>query len=408
MPHRDKSARPAETFAHRRVRVGFVLSQVFFGLATSLFDMFYPLYLGSVGVNAEGAGLVFSVGFAVMALAVMPMSLAAARVGVQRFMLVSSFGFGLTMLLVPFLVGLTSHLVVFAVNSVCAAVMLVAVNSVVGRAIRDDGQRFSTFTAGFLAFLAASAVGNLLGVALARWGGGGALERTALVAAGLLALGVGASRVLMRDRPDEPGGLADDVRGGRGWPRLVRENRVRLGHLMMVALFVGGAGVLAIRFLSIVAVEYFGMDEEGLGWLLVGDRIASFFGLFVLAPLMKRRDPFRVAGVVMIVALILQILSAGASIAAVYAIWYLSRQGLHYSQMPVLDHAANLDTPATGRTIFNGTQRMGIYLGSALGSLAYGALIARDLFGWAMILSGVFAALAGVGYLFRPAIRRAS
>ena len=385
--------------ALRRVRTGFVVSQVFFGLATSLFDMFYPLYLDTVQVDAQGAGLVFSIGFVAMALVVLPIGMALNTVGVHRAMLISSFGFGLTMLLIPLLAGLIPHLVVFTVNSVCAAVMLVTVNSVIGAAVEDDALRLATFTAGFLAFLAASAVGNLIGIVLAEVGGDGGAERSALIVSGVLALGIGASRLLMRGGPERlVHGARGELRLSQEW-RDLRDNVSRLLSLAMLAALIGGAGVLAIRFVSIIVVQHFGMDEKALGWLLVGDRMASFVGLFLLAPVMKRWNPFRVAGFVMLAALALQSLSAGAAVAATYVVWYLCRQGLHYAQMPILDHAANLDTPATSRTLFNGVQRMGIYLGSALASLGYGALLAANQFGWAMIASGGLAALAGVCYL---------
>lgn len=155
----------------------------------------------------------------------------------------------------------------------------------------------------------------------------------------------------------------------------LRANAGHLAGLFVLAVLVGGAGVLAIRFINLVAVNYLHLATESLGWLLVADRLASVLGIFVLFPLMKRGGALRVAGFAMIAALFLQILSATAGTAGFFVLWYLLRQGAHYAQMPVLDNFANSRAAQGTRAFVNGVQRMGIFAGSAAASLAYGTLM---------------------------------
>jgi MFS family permease len=383
-----------------RVRLAFIISQVFYGLATSLFDMYYTLYLQQVGISAAGAGEVFSVGFAVMAIVVLPLSAVADRIGSEVTMLLSSFGFGMTMLVIPNVTSLGAQIVLFGLNSVCSAVMLVSVNAVVGSVVRDERRRLATYRTGFVAFLGSSAVGNVIGVAVAHFGTVSVGSyRFALLLSGGLAVVIGVARIAMWRH----GGGQLSARG----QGLITAGRTLVGNargfalLLVLSGLVGGAGVLAIRFISLIAVDYLKVAPQYLGWLLAADRLASMLGIFVLFPLMKRAGVFRVAGFGMIVALIFQILSATAPTTLLYITYYLSRQGVHYAQMPVLDHLANLDAPVAARALSNGVERMGIFVGSALASLVYGVLLAGNRYPAAIVLSGVLAGLAGVLYLVR-------
>ncbi|WP_431930325.1 MFS transporter [Micromonospora sp. RP3T] len=382
----------------RRVRTGFVLSQVFFGLATSLFDMYYALFLGQVGIPPAGAGQVFSVGFTVMAVIVLPLSAFTDRLGLEPMMLLSSFGFAGTMLAIPFVDSLSAHLLLFGLNSVCSALMLVSVNAVLASAIHDEQERFALFRTGFVAFLTASAVGNVAGVLLARVGAETAgWYRFDLLCSAVLAVLIGVARIAMWRRDAAPAVVPGEPR-----PPVLPALRANAGHLaglFVLAVLVGGAGVLAIRFINLVAVNYLHLATESLGWLLVADRLASVLGIFVLFPLMKRGGALRVAGLAMIAALFLQILSATAGTASLFVLWYLLRQGAHYAQMPVLDNLANSRAAQGTRAFVNGVQRMGIFAGSAAASLAYGSLMSAGRYRGAVVLSGVLSLLAGVTYL---------
>jgi MFS family permease len=304
------------------------------------------------------------------------------------------------MLVIPNVSSLGAQTALFGVNSVCSAVMLVSVNAVVGSVVHDERRRLATFRTGFVAFLGSSAVGNVIGVAVAHFGTvPTGSYRFALLLSGGLAVVIGVARMAMwrhgGGRPSARGqGM---IAAGR---TLVRNAR-GFALLLVLSGLVGGAGVLAIRFISLIAVDYLRVAPQYLGWLLAADRLASMLGIFVLFPLMKRSGVFRVAGFGMIVALIFQILSATAPTALLYMTYYLSRQGVHYAQMPVLDHLANLDAPAAARALSNGVERMGIFVGSALASLAYGALLASNRYPVAIVLSGVLAGLAGILYLVR-------
>ncbi|MFC7247013.1 MFS transporter [Catellatospora aurea] len=388
---------------YARISSGFLVSQVFFGLATSLFDMYYALHLQQVGIGPAGVGQIFSVGFIVMAVVVLPLSAVTDRFGLEPSMVVSSVGFGLTMLVMPLSDRFAAQLLLFAVNSVAAAMMLVSVNAVVGASVPDEQRRLSLFRHGFVAFLAASAAGNLLGVGLAALGGSGDY-RSELLLSGALALLIGVARAMMWQR----GAVRSAPAGGTlsALRDAVREHGARLGELLLLAGLVGGAGVLAIRFVPLLVVNHLGLDEQWLGWVLVADRVASVVGIFVLFPLMRRGGVFRVAGWGMCAALLFQGLGAAATGAALFLLWYLLRQGSHYAQMPVLDHTANLLAPTGVRAFVNGVQRMGIFVGSAVASLAYGTLMDQGAYRTAIVLSGVLSFLAGLLYLRRARAQR--
>jgi YNFM family putative membrane transporter len=388
---------------YARISSGFLVSQVFFGLATSLFDMYYALHLQQVGIGPAGVGQIFSVGFIVMAVVVLPLSAVTDRFGLEPSMVVSSVGFGLTMLVMPLFDRFAAQLLLFAVNSVAAAMMLVSVNAVVGASVPDEQRRLSLFRSGFVAFLAASAAGNLLGVGLAALGGSGDY-RSELLLSGALALLIGVARAMMWQR----GAVRSAPAGGTlsALRDAVREHGARLGELLLLAGLVGGAGVLAIRFVPLLVVNHLGLDEQWLGWVLVADRVASVVGIFVLFPLMRRGGVFRVAGWGMCAALLFQGLGAAATGAALFLLWYLLRQGSHYAQMPVLDHTANLLAPTGARAFVNGVQRMGIFVGSAVASLVYGALMDQGAYRTAIVLSGVLSFLAGLLYLRRARAQR--
>lgn len=384
----------------RKITNGFVASQIFYGLATSLFDMYYALYLQQVGISPAGVGQIFSVGFLVMAAVVLPLSAVTDRIGLERSMILSSFGFGATMLVIPLFDQFAVHLVLFGANSVCAAMMLVSVNAVVGASISQEQRRLAIFRLGFIAFLAASAAGNLLGILLAEAIGESTRSyRLDLLLSGGLALLIGVARTMMWQRgpiqAPAPASTARTVAAA------IQTHGGRLAELFVLAGLVGGAGVLAIRFLPLIVTNHLGLTAEWLGWILVADRLASVIGIFVLFPLMRRGGVFQVAGLGMCAALVFQGFSAAAPSAALFLVWYLARQGAHYAQMPVLDHAANLISLPGARALVNGVQRMGIFLGSAVASLGYGALMDQGRYRPAIVLSGVLSLLAGLLYLRR-------
>lgn len=390
---------------NRRTINGFVASQIFFGLATSLFDMYYALYLQQVGISPAGVGQIFSVGFVVMATVVLPLSAVTDRIGLELSMILSSFGFGATMLVIPLFDQFTAHLALFGVNSVCAAMMLVSVNAVVGASVAQEQRRLDVFRLGFIAFLAASAAGNLLGILLAEAIGESTRSyRLDLLLSGGLALLIGVARAMMwqrgRVQAPAPAGTTRVVMDG------IRAHAGVLTELLVLAGLVGGAGVLAIRFLPLIATNHLGLTAEWLGWILVADRLASVIGIFVLFPLMRRGGVFQVAGLGMCAALGFQGFSAAAPSAALFLVWYLARQGVHYAQMPVLDHAANLIALPRARALVNGVQRMGIFLGSAAASLGYGALMDQGRYRLAIVLSGILSLLAGLLYLRRAWFER--
>lgn len=395
----------APTVSFGRIRGGFVVSQILFGLATSLFDMFYALYLQEVGISPAGVGQIFSVGFVVMAVVVLPLSAVTDRIGLERSMILSSFGFGLTMLVIPLFEQFAAQLMLFGINSVSAAMMLVSVNAVVGASVPDEQLRLGLFRLGFIAFLAASAVGNLLGVLLADANGSSSVSyRLDLLLSGGLALFIGAARAAMWQRGVTRARARSEP--GRAVWNALREHGGWLAELLLLAGLVGGAGVLAIRFLPLLVVNHLELSAQWLGWVLVADRVASVIGIFVLFPLMRKGGVFRVAGLGMCAALLFQGLGAAATGAVLFLVCYLARQGTHYAQMPVLDHTANLIAPPGARAFVNGVQRMGIFVGSAAASLAYGALMDNGSYRTAIVLSGVLSFLAGLLYLRRSRVER--
>src|SRR5437868_4159072 len=138
-------------------------SQAAYGLATSIFDMVYPLHLLGIGIGADRIGSIFLIGFITMAVVVVPVGFLADRLGQTAAMWLSSLGFGGLMLVFPFLRSYGSHLVAFALVSACSAVMLATVAAVVARRTPNEQRRFRLFRGGYVAFLVSSGMGAVLG-----------------------------------------------------------------------------------------------------------------------------------------------------------------------------------------------------------------------------------------------------
>lgn len=390
---------------NQRSQWAYLLSMGFFGLATSLFDMYYALHLQSLGLTGTQIGNVFLYGFVTMAVVVLPLSVLADMVGRRSVMVLSSLGFGVTMVVIPFLRTYELQSIAFSINSVCSAVMVATTTAVVARVFTQNERRLWIFKQGFTYFLASSAMGNLLGIATLGLSASGTFQYVpSLVVSGLLAVCIGLSRILVSEPPPDHAQVAEDVSG-------VRDHVGSIAALLVLASLVGSAGVLAIRFFNLLVVDDFHVDPRYLGYLLALDRAASFVGLFLIFPLMRRRRELRVAGVVMLAALPIQLVSASATTTIAFMLPYLSRQGLHYSQMPVLDLVANRSAPARAQALFNGFERFGIFLGSAICSHFYGLLFEAGRFGTAMVLSGALSFAAGALYLLidrrQPASARA-
>ncbi|MDX3660672.1 MFS transporter [Streptomyces sp. ID05-26A] len=373
-----------------RTNVHYLISQVAYGLATGTFDMFYNLYLREVGIEAGQIGTIMMVGFIVMAVSVVPLSWLADRVGQRRTMLWTSFGLSVTMILFPFTTSFAGNLVLFSAANIFSPVMLATVTALVARNNPAEEQRFAMFRWGFVWFLASSALVNLLGGSLVRWTGNDGYQGPMIVAA-LLGLGIGLARIGMRERPavrTEAVPAADeDVPRPRVWP------------VVAVAACVGAFSVLGVRFFNLLVTGMFDVSVDVLGYLMALERITSAVAVLVLAPLLKRVGPVAVTGVALILVLPLQMWGMFSASAAAFMVPYLLRQGVHYSQMPVLDLVTNRDVPNASKGFVNGAQKFGLFAGSGVAAQLYGLQLAEGAYQATLLISGACAVVAGVLYL---------
>ncbi|MET9260816.1 MFS transporter [Amycolatopsis sp. NPDC004079] len=362
-----------------------------YGLATGTFDMFYNLYLRQVGIESSQIGTIMLVGFIVMAVSVVPLSWLADVIGQRKAMLWSSFGMGIVMITFPFTTSFIGNLVLFSVANLFSPVMLATVTAVVARNNPDEEQRFAMFRWGFIWFLVSSALVNVLGGRLVAWTGGTGYEGPMIVAA-VLGIGIGLARLGMRDQP----AAAPD---GAALPDPAGLPRPKVWPVVAVAACVGAFSVLAVRFFNLLVTGMFDVSVDVLGYLMALERLTSAIAVLVLAPLLKRVGPVAVTGVALILVLPLQMWGMFSASAAAFMLPYLMRQGVHYSQMPVLDLVTNRDVPNARKGFVNGAQKFGLFAGSGVAAQLYGIQLSQGSYKQALLVSGAFAVVAGLLYL---------
>lgn len=382
------------TPADRSTRRLYVVSMVFFGLSTATFDMFYNLFLEHVGISASRIGTILLVGFLAMAVTVIPLSISGDLAGLHPLMSISSLGFGACMLILPWPTSFLAHCLLFGLNSVFAAVMMAMTAAFLSSQSPTSDYFYDTTRQGLMGFLGSSAIVNVTAGVVSDHLGGPSTYRWMIFASGVLGMGIGLPRLMMRAHrtTQTPTEL----------PTAARALGFTVSDLlkpMLVAFLIGGFSVLGIRFFNLVATGMFGLSITALGGLLTLERITSALCILLIGPVIKRVGSVTAVAVALLTVLPIQALGLAGGTVLAFMATYLIRQGVHYSQLSVLDLVTNIEAPPARRGLFNGAQRFGLFTGSAAASVVYGDLISSRSYTLAFALSGAMAAAAGLLYL---------
>ncbi|MHA4262416.1 MFS transporter (plasmid) [Bacillus cereus] len=379
----------------RNIRL-FYYSQIAYGLSTCIFDMLYSLHLTGLGISDPNIGTLFFIGFLAMAILVLPLGSLADRISPNGGMWFSSLGFGITMLLIPFITSYSGQIIAFVLASVFSAVMLTTSTGVMARHTPDERERLGVFQIGFLMFLISSALGAVIGGWLVEvLPKGNTSYQWALIVSGIIGIFIGLFRIILVIMyPLSP---IENMKKPKVKSQIKVKNYKPAILMLVLAALVGAFSVLGIRFSTIILVNHFKLPVTDMGILVSIDKILSILGIVVLARYIKSGKEAKIAGILMIVVLPLQIVGAFSSTAIAFAIPFLLTRGLYYSQAPILDWVTNHIATDDHRTFMNSIERLGLFVGSALGSQLYGSLL-QPHFSFTMVCAGIFAGLAGIIY----------
>jgi hypothetical protein len=342
-----------------------------------------------------------------MAALLLPLALGVGRIDPRRATVVSSFAFGAAMLGIVLVDSYAGQLVTFSLSTAFGGVTLATVTAAMA-GVLGERRRLVVFRWGFVAFLCGQAIANIGGSVLVELNSGA--FGVALVAGAVVAILMGVLRT--RLAPVAAAAVAaaavDAAAVGASRTRLrwSRADRAAMGRILLLGTLVGAFSALALRMFNLLLVEWYHVPIGWLGFLLALDRVASVIGILALAPLLRRYGTVSATAVLLVCVLPLQALQSASTGIVFLMVPYLLRQSIYYSQMPVLDLVTNQEVGDPHRAAANGMQKLGFFGGSALAAQLYGVLLGGGQYAVALVVSGVFAAAAGVVYLVAFRARR--
>lgn len=375
-----------------------------FGLSTSIFDALYALHLRALGLGEDQIGQIFSVGSLVMA-AVLVAMVGGRFAGSAGLMFKLSSGlFAGCMLAFPLLGSFPAHLLVFGLCSAGSAIMLSTGSAAMLEHVAPDRQRHF-FNMYFIVFLSSSGVGTLIVTAVEYGSGlvrGVDLYTGYLLFAGLVSAAMALVRLLLRFQRSGSGPTRSGQESGE-YKDLIRRLRPHFVFTFLAALFIGVSAVLSIRFANLLFVERLHLDLKSALLLLSAERFICLAVLLMLASRLRAGN-LNVTSVVLL--MLSGILLAAASVAMVplvFGLLYLARQAAHYSQQPLMEHVSFEGVPEGALAHAGFVRRLGLFLGSAMGGLAYGELLARGHATLAILVAAAAAMIAAAIYALREA-----
>jgi predicted MFS family arabinose efflux permease len=372
----------------------YLWSVVAFGLGTSIFDLVYNLHLLELGFSASDLGTLWAIGLAVMGVAAIPTGLLADRLGRRWFFVGGSLLFGASMLAVPFATSLAVLAAIQVLNALGAIAMFTTESATMAGEV-EPHQQTTLFSAYYVVYLLADAVGSLLGGQLPHLLPTGASPYQAtLIVAGGLGLGIGIIRLFLRLRPESLGGERVHPIPARR-PMLPSAGMLRLA---LLAFLVGGSATLAMRYLNVVLQAGYGWDVRAISVIFVVMSLVGFLGAATTPRLSEKLGGARAAVFAMLLICVAQLAAASAPTALLLLGPLVVRQAAHYFQMPILETFAVGRAAPEVRSAAASYREVGFYLGGAISATGYGALLDSGMYPHAFVLSALLALAAAVMY----------
>lgn len=377
----------------------YLAASFFMGLANTIFDTVFNFYLAERGIHEADAGLIYAIATGVMAVAVVPLLLLRRFVSPRHLLIGASVLYALPFAGLPFVTSVPMAAIVLSLILSGMLALLAVGNSIAGAQVPDDS-RTRLFSAFFICYLGAGALGSAI-VSLGssrlrmadldkyRW-----LLMAALAAAlVMLVLRVPSAKVAAEETAAAP-----DTEGRK--PGELRN----LVAIFLAAGFLGASIALVFRFANVVFSQAYGLPISDISLILGGDKIVSIFGA-IFAPLVVRRFSLRpsavVIGVLVFVGLVLQSLVIPLTL---FVVLYLVRLLLNYGMMPLLDTVAMAGFARSRQLVSVSLRQSSFYLGGAISAAVYGRLLSEGHWQAALAVS---AGCALVGALAMALVRDA-
>jgi MFS family permease len=374
------------------------LSCVMFGISTSIFDALYALHLRALGLGEDQIGFVFGFGSAIMATTLVVMIGMSKRFSVGSMFKWSTALFAACMSVFPFLVTFPAHLVTFCVCSVGSAIMMSTGTAAMLEHVQHAA-RSRFFNSYFVVFLASSAAGTSI-IALVHYARSSGSEvetfTGALILSGLLSGVMAIARISIKFST----GIREDANAAE---RHTNNKLMNSAFYLTFALssFTGASAVLSIRFANLLLVERLHLTvDQTLLWL-TAERIVSFVTLVFLAERFKSSNQYVTSAILMGLSAIFLAFASFASVPSIFGVLYLARQATHYSQQPLLEQISFEGVAVAERARAGFMRRLGLFVGSSIGALLYGWLIADGAATSAILLAAGFALFAAITYALR-------
>ncbi|KYC35010.1 hypothetical protein WA1_09735 [Scytonema hofmannii PCC 7110] len=373
----------------------YLLSCIFFGVGTGIYELVYNLHLLDIGINSDDIGTLYLINFIVMSITSVPSGLLADRYGRRWFLVGGSFLFGITMLLIPWFTNLYILGFLQALNALGGIIMFTTESSTIAGEVSDE-KRTQLFSFIYVTYLFWDGVGTLLGGQLPYWLTSKYFSQyqLTLFISGIFCTLIGVIRYFIKFKYESTGGKDKLTNVFPKAPMI---------KIATLAFLVGGSATLAMRFINIILQSHWGFDTSMMSYLIFIEKIVSFIGA-ALAPIIANYFSNERAGsYAMLLSVPLLVCAGITNEPMLFMFLYLFRQGLHYCQMPYLDILSVSTVSYQDRSVMSSYREIGFYLGSAVLAKVYGGLLESSNFVAAFILSGVLALLSGLVYLrFSP------
>ncbi|WP_199885473.1 MFS transporter [Streptomyces sp. CB00455] len=348
----------------------YLAASFFMGLANTIFDVVFNFYLAERGIEEGDAGVIYAIATGAMAVAVVPLLFLRRYMSQRALLIGASVLYTVPFAGLPFVASVASASVVLSLILAGMLGLLSVGNAIAGGQV-PQAARTRLFSAFFISYLGAGAIGSALVSLVSGWLHTSDLEKyrfflllSFLAACVMLVLRIPSGTTAPQTASALP---QEDLQ--------VPGEKRNFVTLFVAAGFLGASIALFFRFANVLFAQVYDISVSDISLILGSDKIVSIFGA-IFAPLLVRRFSLRpsaaVFGVLAVVGLLLQSLTVPL---IVFAVLYLLRLLFNYCLMPLLDTVAMSGFAPARQMVSIGLRQSSFYLGGAVAAAVYGELL---------------------------------
>jgi MFS family permease len=378
----------------------FLLSTLLFGFYFSVWELFFNLYILSLGFNKDMLGLIrASTPLAALILG-LPLGLLSDRIG-RRTSMVIGLVVGFAGMLAQ--IRLLNPILIFLFGLIQgAAVMLyrVAQPPFIMAAVEEKNQAV-VFSLNFGLLTMAGMIGNLVAGQvpglLETWLGipqGTAESYQWVITAGILIAATSLIPVFLLKEPAEE---ESQKKSRIPFNTMVRKISARplVRQLMLINLIIGFGAALLIPYLNVFLREKFAIDDTLLGLIFSLSSLLVFLGSIITPWLVKRTRSRIIPTVVTQGASVVFLFTLGFSpLLWLAGVSLLLRTVLMQMSSPLVENFAMMESPPEEQGAISGVRGMGWQMGQTVGIFISGLVQSRFGFGPLFITTGFLYSLA--------------